>query len=217
MINSVEENVPFLKNDQYNYIKFQLKNLVYAYSITKDKEVLNALKYSTRDKVFSQISNMNEEQKAVLNKMMHIEEDKQVERFLLELKNDVVPFKAINEKTITKLFPKVKKLKMPSLKEIDFRNLSYLGWYDIRSERKFLIIDNDGTLIGIQGSFKKSAKGICALCHGNEDVGLFMAKVKSGKETYTNRGNYICADSFKCNENLTTLDQLNHFVKILNK
>ncbi|KMJ55138.1 ferrous iron transporter A, partial [Bacillus sp. LL01] len=141
----------------------------------------------------------------------------QAESFLSELKHYVIPFKNVTEKTITKLFPKAKKLKVPPLEEIDFKEISYLGWYDIRSERKFLIVDYNGKLKGIQGTFQESNKGICSLCNQHQDIGLFMSKVKAGKETYTNRGNYICSDSHKCNQNLITLDELNKFVELLNK
>jgi hypothetical protein len=44
-----------------------------------------------------------------------------------------------------------------------------------------------------------------------------MSKVKSGKETYTTKGNYICKDSQKCNHNLITLDKLNDFIVQLKK
>ncbi|WP_231687003.1 FusB/FusC family EF-G-binding protein [Bacillus sp. JCM 19034] len=136
---------------------------------------------------------------------------------MTELKKAVIPFKHVTEKTITKLFPKAKKLKAPSLETIDFKNLSYLGWYDIRSEKKFLIIDDNRKLIGVEGTFNKGKKGICSLCNGHEEIGLFMTTVKSGKETYTNRGNYICTDSQRCNENIMTLDKLTQFVANLKK
>ncbi|RCW63354.1 FBP domain-containing protein [Saliterribacillus persicus] len=109
--------------------------------------------------------------------------------------------------------PKAKKLKIPPLDTLDFRDISYLGWYDIRSAKKVLVVEYNGKLKGIQGSFDNSIKGICSLCNGYEDVGLFMARTKTGKATYKNKGNFICRDSNKCNENLITLEKLNKFVE----
>ncbi|WP_100406940.1 FBP domain-containing protein [Bacillus solitudinis] len=117
---------------------------------------------------------------------------------------------------VTKLFPKSKKINSP-LEKLDFKKISYLGWYDIRSERKYLIVDYKDKLIGLQGTFNSNGKGICALCGGHEKIGLFMSKVKSGVETYTDRGNYICEDSQKCNHNLIKLDRLNYFISHFKK
>ena len=93
---------------------------------------------------------------------------------------------------------------------MDFSGYSYLGWNDAGSGRKYMIVDVGGKLTGIHGTIKSSnKKGICSICNRTEEIGLFMARVKSGKETYTDRGNYICCDSEKCNQNLMTLDHLN--------
>ncbi|WP_052345907.1 FusB/FusC family EF-G-binding protein [Paucisalibacillus sp. EB02] len=216
-INMTLENIPFLRHDQYNFIKFQLKIIVHAHSTIKDEEVINTVKLSSMDKIFSLLPNLTENQQALLSKIVDIEVHNQAELFLTELKSYVIPFRNTTEKTLTKLFPKVKKFKGPDLNAIDYREISYIGWYDIRSERKFLVTEHNEKLIGFQGTFMKSIKGICSLCNQYEDVGLFMANVRTGKETYTNRGNYICVDSHKCNQNLTTLDKLHYFIELLGK
>ncbi|MFC0561320.1 FusB/FusC family EF-G-binding protein [Halalkalibacter alkalisediminis] len=210
---SIIEIEPFIRNDQYNFIKFQINNLVHAHSIVTDKDVLTALKLSSLDKIMTLFLDISENQKSILKKVIENEKEIHPEVLLTELKNDVLPFKSVTEKTISKLFPKVKKWKAPSL-EIDFREWSYLGWYDIRSKKKLLIVDDNGKLMGIQGTFTGNIKGICSLCNAHEEVGLFMSNVKTGKETYTNRGNYICIDSYKCNQNLMTLEKLISFVEL---
>lgn len=214
-INIVLENIPFLRHDQYNFIKYQLSNIVHARLTSKDEEVINTVKLIAMDKIFSILPNLNENQQMLLSRIVNIEEQNQVDSFLTELKTYVIPFRSTSEKALSKLFPKVKKFKGPDLNTIDFRDISYIGWYDIRSERKFLVTEHNGKLIGFQGTFMKSIKGICSICNRYEDVGLFMANVKTGKETYTNRGNYICADSHKCNQNLTTLDKLHYLIELL--
>jgi len=35
---------PFIRNDQFNFIKFELKNIISAHLSVKDKETLDALK-----------------------------------------------------------------------------------------------------------------------------------------------------------------------------
>ncbi len=202
---------PFIRNDQYNFIRFQLRNLTNANATTKDPEVLHALRYNSLEKIHSLFSVLTEEQKGLLNRVVFITEDIQANTYLAELKPYVHSFKKVTEHTITQLFPKAKKLKVPFLDQINFSELSYLGWYDIRSERKYIIFDYKGNLVGIQGTFMESKKGICTLCNRQEQIGLFMTNVKKGIETYTNRGNYICKDSQKCNQNIMKLDKLNQF------
>ncbi|UOE94733.1 FusB/FusC family EF-G-binding protein [Alkalihalobacillus sp. LMS39] len=209
------EMAPFLRNDQYNFIKFQLNHLVHAQTTVRDEDILSALKLNAYDKMVALFPELKDSQKALLQKLIEFENVEQVERLVSELKGYVIPFKYVSEKTVAKLFPKAKKLKMPVLEDIDFRELSYLGWYDVRSERKFLIFNDDNNLIGILGTFKGEMRGICSLCNRHEDVGLFMATVKSGMETYTSRGNYICHDSFTCNQNVITLERLTNFVKLV--
>ncbi|GIN73906.1 elongation factor G-binding protein [Bacillus sp. J14TS2] len=206
----------FIRSEQYQFIKFQVKNLVSAHATVNDPNVLKAVKYGAFDKVMGLFPEIEQKQ-TFFNKITDIKEEKQAEQFLTELKEYVIPFKTITEKTVSKLFPKAKKLKLPPLDEVDPRELTYLGWYDIRSEKKFLIFDYKGKLLGIHGTFRQPTKGICALCNGHEEVGLFMANVKSGKETYTNRGNYICTDSLTCNQNLRSLDKLEQFIELVKK
>lgn len=207
----------FIRSDQYQFIKFQVKNLVHAHATVNDPNVLKAVKYGAFDKVLNLFPDIHEQQQAIFNKITEIEEEHQAEQYLTELKEYVIPFKTVTEKTVSKLFPKAKKLKLPSLDEVDPRELTYLGWYDIRSEKKFLIFNYKGKLLGIHGTFRQPTKGISALCNGHEEVGLFMANVKSGKETYTNRGNYICTDHLTCNQNLRSLDKLEQFIELVKK
>ncbi|MBS4202367.1 FusB/FusC family EF-G-binding protein [Bacillus sp. FJAT-49732] len=206
---------PFIRCDQYNFIKFQVKHLVQSYSTIKDQDVLRAISYSSLDKVINLFPEY-ELYREIFEKIPEIKSDIQATHFLDELRPYVIPFRTVSEKTIEKLFPKAKKLKLPPM-ELDLKEISYLGWYDIRSERKYLVFDYDGKLVGINGTFRNVTKGICSVCNGHEEVGLFMANVKSGKETFTNRGNYICNDSQRCNQNIKTLDKLYNFIELVKK
>ncbi|MFC5541639.1 FusB/FusC family EF-G-binding protein [Ureibacillus thermophilus] len=208
---------PFIRNDQFNFIKFELKNIISAHLSVKDKETLDALKLYAFDKIQNLFPDLNEEQSERLYKIIDIEEETQAKHFLHELKQYVIPFANLTENAIRKLFPKIGKLKVPPLVEMDCREISYLGWNDVGLGRKFLVVEYDGKLMGIEGTFKESHKGICSICNRLEEIGLFVANVKSGKESYVNRGNYICKNSVKCNQNITSLDKLNSFIEVLKK
>ncbi|WP_261129734.1 FusB/FusC family EF-G-binding protein [Bacillus sp. Marseille-Q3570] len=212
-----EKNIePFMRPDQFNFIKAQVRYLVEAHASVKDQDVLKALKYGSLEKSLNLFSSIDKKVEPLLNRMLEIEKATEAEEFLDELSAYVIPFRNITEKTVQKLFPKAKKLKMPSLEEIDFKEISYIGWYDIHSNRKYLVVELDGRLKGLSGTFQEShRKSICTLCGEYEEVGLFMCKVRSGKETYLSRGNYICQDSHTCNHNLTNKKRLDDFVELL--
>lgn len=209
---------PFIRAEQYNYIKMQGRKLVNGHSTAKDANVIKALKEIVSESIITMFPDMNEEQKQLILPITEIKDKEMAEKFLVQLKPYVMPFKA-TEQTIKKLFPKVKKLYVPSLNHMDLREISYVSWEDKSTNKKYIVIDREQKLIGLQGSFTHAnKKGICALCNGLEEVGMFLAEIK-GKEqgTFTKRGNYICRDSQKCNENLTSLDKLHEFVERLKK
>jgi hypothetical protein len=209
---------PFIRSDQYNFIKAQTKILINGHSTVNDRDVLNALKSLAIEKVVNLFSDISEEQMQLLNPIMKVEDKENAQEFLLKLKPYVIPFKEITDKTIKKLFPKAKKLKVPSLEDIDLKETSYLGWTDKGSNKKYIIANFDNKLIGLQGTIKSTSQtGICALCNAHEETAMFISQTKgSGKDTFTKRGNYICQDSQKCNQNIITLDKLNDFILRLN-
>lgn len=209
---------PFIRNDQFNFIKNQGQALINGHSTVNDQRVLNALKSITSEKISNLFENLNEEQRQFLHPIIEIKEKADAEALLAHIKPYVIPFKEVTEQTIKKLFPKVKKLKTPSLENIDFREISYLGWLDKGSNKKFLIVEYQGKLVGIIGDYTISnKKGICALCNRIEEIGMFTSAVKGAtQDAYIKRGNYICQDSHKCNHNLISLDKLNEFVNLIN-
>ncbi|MEI4770239.1 FusB/FusC family EF-G-binding protein [Psychrobacillus sp. FJAT-51614] len=208
---------PFIRSDQYNFIKNQTQALINGHATVNDQAVLKALKSLTIEKVLGLFEELNEEQKQLLNPIVDVKEKADVERFLEQTKPYIVPFKEIKEQTIKKLFPKAKKLKIPLLEEVDFKEISYLGWLDKGSNKKFLIVEHNGKLVGISGGYKNSnKKGICALCNRFEEIGMFTSAVKGAtQDAYIKRGNYICQDSHKCNQNIVSDDKLNEFVELI--
>lgn len=208
---------PFIRSDQYNFIRTQTQVLMNGHLSVNDRNVLHALKLITIEKVLQLFDDISDEQKQLLNPILNVEDRAGAEEFLSQVEPYVIPFKNVTEQTIKKLFRKAKKLKVPSLEEIELKELSYLGWNDIGSNKKYIVAEYDHKLIGLQGTFRNSSqKGICALCNGFEEVGLFVSESKgSEKGTFTKRGNYICQDSQTCNHNLTSLDKLHDFIERL--
>ncbi|GLY10832.1 FusB/FusC family EF-G-binding protein [Pseudobacillus badius] len=209
----------FIRNDQYNLIKRQVKNLVNGHAAAQHEGVLKALKEMTEENVIEAFTSLTEEQRQLLSPVTEVENKEQGEKFLNGLKRYVIPFNKLSEQTLKKLFPKAKKLKLPDLESMDLREISYLAWNDQGSSKMYLVANHHQKLIGVQGTFKYAGKkGICTICHGYEEIGLFSAEVKGAdKGTFKKRGNYICRDSEKCNLTLTSLDKLHDFISRLNQ
>lgn len=209
----------FIRNEQYNFIKEQTRIVVNGHSTVRDPDVLNALNSLSKEKVLQLFPNLNDQQRQLIEPISYVKTIEMAASYLEDLKPYVIPFSGLSEKAITELFPKVKKLKIPDLEQIDLTEISYLGWSDAGMNRKYLVVEFGSGLIGIEGNFKNSGKkGICAICNKHQDVGMFTAKAKgSGKETYVKRGNYICQDSQACNERIESKEKLEDFIsRIIN-
>jgi hypothetical protein len=208
---------PFITSTQFNFIKRQAKILINAHATSNDRTVKDAVIDSSHDKVLNLFSELSDEQKRILYPLRLVRTD--AEDLLTTLEPFVIPFKQITEQTIKKLFPKAKKLKMPSLVDVDFKTLTYLGWYDKGTNRKFIITKLNDKLIGMHGTVNSlNKKGICAICNGYEELDLFLSEQKGEvMGTYTKRGNYICTNSQTCNDNITTLDRFQEFIERINQ
>lgn len=208
---------PFIRSDQYNFIKNQTQILINGHLTVNDQGVINALKSLATEKVLALFEVLSEEQANLLQSIVEVKEKVEAEVFLEQIKQFVIPFKEINEQMIKKIFPKAKKLKIPAIEKIDFKEITYLGWIDKGSNKKFLIVEHKSKHIGISGGFYNSnKKGICSLCNRFEEIGMFTSATKGAtQDAYISRGNYICQDSQKCNQNIMTLDKLDEFVNLI--
>lgn len=210
---------PFIRSDQYNFIQKQTQILINSHSTTNDKNVLNALISLVKEKVFYLFENLSVEQQQLFQPVVQIKDSTEAEKFLNQLKPYVIPFNKVTEQSIKKLFPKVKKLKVPKLDNMDLKEISYLSWIDEGSSKKYIVTWNNNQLIGLSGSFKRlNQKGICSICHRHEEIGMILFEKKGSiKDTFTKKGNYICVDSSNCNLNITTLDKLYDFIDRMKK
>jgi hypothetical protein len=131
------------------------------------------------------------------------------------LRQFVAPFPELSVSQLNKLFRKVKKLPNPNWSELDQTQMTYLGWNDTGSQKKYIVASKDDKLVGIYGDFDpQPLNGLCAICHQISSVSMFLSTVKtSGADgNYTKRGNLICRDSSLCNAQLTDPSYLAAFV-----
>ncbi|MFD0771336.1 FusB/FusC family EF-G-binding protein [Bacillus sp. CGMCC 1.60114] len=209
----------FIRSDQYNFIKSQAYILVNGHATANDRGVIAALKSLAIEKVLHAFENLTDEQKELIDMILTVENKEGAESFLFKLTPYVIPFQEVTQQTLKKLFPKAKKLKLPAMEEINMKETSYLSWIDKGTNRKFIITRNNNKLVGIQGTFQSiNKKGICALCHRHEELGMFLVEIKGDVQgTFVKKGNYICQDSIVCNQNMTSLDKLYDFIERLRK
>jgi len=202
---------PFIRVDQY--IKGQLKTIVNGYATANDENVIHILKNLVFERIMEQFTQMSEDRKQIFASVLQVKDKESMQKFISQVKPFVIPFK-VSEQGIKKLFPKVKKLKVPTLEDLDFREISYLSWLDSHSNKKYIVFYRKGNLSGIDGTFQlANKKGICTICNKHEIVGMFLVKEKGSiLGTYKNRGNYICQDSQTGNGNLMNVDRLYNFV-----
>ncbi|WP_079479834.1 FusB/FusC family EF-G-binding protein [Halobacillus salinus] len=195
---------PFIRAEQFHYIENQTATLVNSRSSTNDQAVRSAMIAITQEKVIDAFHTLTEDQKQMISQIDQIKDEGDALFFLSRLKQYIIPFTKLTEQQIKNMFPKVKKLQVPELQAIPWHTLTYLGWTDHGSKRKYIITYLDQEWTALQGEFTPSHHpGICSICHETEEVGLFTVSKhdKSTGETIT-RGNYICQDSERCNYNL---------------
>jgi hypothetical protein len=211
---------PFIRSDQYNYIKAQTQLLVNGYGTVNDQNVLKALKSLAQERTFMLFGEIGPEENDLLTPINDVKDKSDADVFLSQIKPFVIPFKKVTEQTIKKLFPKAKKIKAPaSLEELDYTEISYLSWHDKGSGKQYIIAPQNNKLTGLQGTFNSiNQKGICTICNRFEEVGMFTAEIKGNEPgTFIKRGNYICQDPHTCNQNITSLTKLNDFLAWMKK
>lgn len=194
-----------IKAHEYNRIKYLTFDLVNAYHSVNDKDTLAAV----CAQVVSEISSFGDFPGLTAKLSDQRLTTEQAEKLMAELKGEVEAFPLPSN--LSKVFKKVKKLKVPELPEL--QGLSYLGWNEVASGRKY-IVTADGQ--GFYGNITGQTKNICAICQKTSIVTQFMATTKSsGDGTYTRNGNYICLDSELCNRQMQQLDGLNNFISTI--
>lgn len=207
-------NEQFIRNDQYNFIKRQIQQLVNGHASVNDQHVIGALESLSIEKVLDLFTDLTVDQKEILNKTVEIEGKEEAERFLVDLASYVLPFNKLSEQRLKKLFPKVKKLKLPT-EGLDYKRMTYLCFDDLGTKRRYIVAPAQKGMVGLSGTYEESnMKQFCAICNRLTKVHMFMTKTKGEiAGTYTKKGNYICQDAEDCNHHVWTLDKLNEFIE----
>lgn len=212
---------PFIRNHQYNLIKKQASLLQNACNTVSDRKVVEAVRSSTLIKMIEAFPEATELQKQYLEKLSMLNKSEDFQRYLLSLEPYMTEFPQLSAAQIKKLFPKVKKLKVPDLDAIDYRYVTYMGWTDIASNKMFIVYQQNGQHIGIEGKFTPTnKKSVCFLCNRHEEVALFTAISKSkppnaSPDYYKAIGNYMCVNSDACNKNISDIAALEKFISHL--
>jgi hypothetical protein len=207
----------FIRNEQYNVMKQQAYYLANGHTAANDRGVIQAIKDITIEKVCSVFPELTKEQQMLVGTILEVENREAVELFLLKLNPYVIPFPEVTQQTVKKLFPKAKKLKAPKIESVNWKETTYLSWEDSGTNKRYLIVQGESNLIGVDGTFQSiHQKGMCALCNKYEEVGMFLHE-KKGEilGTFVKRGNYICKDSVACNQNITSVQKLYDFIDLL--
>ncbi|WP_125684717.1 FusB/FusC family EF-G-binding protein [Levilactobacillus yonginensis] len=209
---------PTITTYEYSYITQQVNDLVSAYLSINDRRMRDTVRATTLERITPLLPSEEPISQEFLRRLQPDRLSRDAAAKLLPtLEPLVVPFPELSIKQLSKLFRKVKKLKQPEWADLNLHELTYLGWNDGGSQKKYLVAPYQDRLIGIQGDLAPQVvKGVCAICQTIGNVSLFVSTTKkSGLGTYTRNGNYICRDSAQCNRQLTDPQALAEFLSIV--
>ncbi len=212
----------FIRNEQYNFIKKQAAILEQAQRSVHDLKVLESVTYSVHTKIEGLFPQADEEQRSLLQEVTTLATSDDFVRYAKKLEARLVVFPAITERQIEKLFPKNKKLKLPDLKALDYRFVTYLHWIDVATSKLYMVYHANGQFIGVEGKYTPThKKGFCFLCSRYEEIVFFSAVTRkrpaqASPDYYKAIGNYVCMNGEACNANLTDVTILERFVNEVN-
>jgi len=210
---------PFIRNHQYNLIKKQTGLLEHACNTVSDRKVVEAVRYSAQSKIMEALPDTNDLQKQILEKISTLNTSGEFQHYLSSLVPYMAEFAPLTEPQVKKLFPKIKKLKVPDLAEIDFRYMTYLGWLDIATNKLFIVYHVNGQIVGVVGKYTPAnKKSYCCLCNRHEEVAFCVVTTKSkpanaSPDYYKAIGKYVCLNSETCNKNITDVTALEKFIQ----
>lgn len=205
-------NEKFMKNEQLNFIKKQIALIKDISKRNVPKSVLLAEIDLANAKIIDNMPHATEEQLEMLD-ISTLRTDVEYEQYIQHLSSFVLPFPEITEQQLKKMFPKNKKLKLPDLSTIDQSKMTYLSWTDLGLNKKFIVYELDGKMVGIECKVTPTSKAnYCSICQSIGEVTYFSTKTKAKKsknpDYYKSIGNLICADSNECNKKITNAEYL---------
>lgn len=208
----------FMQPYQYNFMKQQAISLLQAQRAVNDRSTIATMKALILEKIATEFPTRTMTEEKVLHQILTIEKSQRdLELFLETLKKHVIAFDSPSDVSLKKVFAKTKKLKIPKWESLELSDYTYYGWNDPGKQRKYIIWRDGQRLLGLEGTLEPNAhKGICAICQMTSEISAFSVKGKVSKEgNYLTKGNYICHDSDKCNQQINQLADLQRFVEIV--
>ncbi|REE94567.1 treble-clef zinc-finger protein [Paenibacillus taihuensis] len=211
---------PFIRNHDYNFINKQADYVLHALRTVGDPKIVASVRSEAQAKVAELFAEITDERSTMLASIADLQSTEDFQKYMQLLEPYRDEFPSLAAKDILKLFPKVKKLKLPDLAHLDYRKLSYLSWADIATNRMYIVYPSgDGQFIGLEGRYTASSKkSYCFACNRLEEVVLFSANFKkrpvhASPDYYKTIGNYICANGHTCNKNITSVASLERFIE----
>ncbi|MEQ2528745.1 FusB/FusC family EF-G-binding protein [Bacillaceae bacterium CLA-AA-H227] len=206
----------FIKNEQLNFIKRQIAIIKDSIKKNVSSNVLTATIDLANAKILDLFPTASVEQQEMLD-LSKLKKDDEYEQYIKHLSTFVLPFPEITEQQLKKMFPKNKKLKLPDLSLIDHNHLTYLSWNDLGTNKKFVVYELDGEMVGIECRLTPiSKKNMCSICNSFGEVAYFSTVTKAKKsknpDYYKSIGNLICVDSEECNQKITDVEYLEAFL-----
>jgi hypothetical protein len=207
----------FIQPHQFNFIRSQLKHLLNTVYFAGDFRVYAATKQSVSAKVLGLFPSLTDEQEALFEPITAIRGRSELEEIMTSLADYVIPFGQVTANELKKLFPKVKKLTLPDLDQVDWDRTTYLGWRDVATESIHVVYPLDGRLTGthcryVLGPANRSC--VCSICGDSwkgSEVGLVVAVTKSSQ--YKSVGMHMCLNSEVCNQRITQIDPLESLIR----
>lgn len=206
----------FIKNEAYNFIKKQVDLIRDSRKKNADPRVIKAV----IELANARISELFPYAGPELHRMLDLSElktDSEFDQYLQRLAPHLQPFTQMTEQQLKKLFPKSKKLKLPDLTKLDLNHMTYLSWIDISTNKKYIVYELNGELVGIDCKFSTLSKdNMCSFCNRFGQVAFITTVTKEKKSNnpdyYKSIGNYICLDSVECNKKITSVEYLSEFL-----
>lgn len=207
----------FMKNEQLNFIKRQIAIIKDSIKKNVSSNVLTATIDLANAKILELFPTASAEQQEMLD-LSKLKSDDEYEQYIKHLSSFVLPFPKLTDQQLKKMFPKNKKLKLPDLVTIDHSKLTYLSWNDIGTNKKFVVYELEGEMVGIECRLAPiSKKNMCSICNSFGEVAYFSTVTKAKKsknpDYYKSIGNIICVDSAECNSTITSVEYLEAFLK----
>ena len=147
----------FIKNEQLNFIKKQIALIKDSTNKNVPQNVLAAVIDLANAKILDLFPNASLEQKEMLV-LAGPKTDKEYEEYIQDLSDFLLPFPEITQQQLKKMFPKHKKIKLPDLSNIDLNQLTYLSWNDLGYNKKFIVYELEGKMVGIECEYTPTSK-----------------------------------------------------------